>query len=72
MKNDTEITDIVEMIRNGRVDQPVPEPTPAQRSNESLRKLQDIIDSVSRGENAEINEGEYLELSQYLKSLFVT
>ena len=54
------------------VDQPVPEPTPAQRSNESLRKLQDIIDSVSRGENAEINEGEYLELSQYLKSLFVT
>jgi len=52
--------------------QPVPEPTPVQRSNEPLRKLQDIIDSVSRGENAEINEGEYLELSQYLKSLFVT
>ena len=25
MKNDTEITDIVEMVRNGRVSQPVPE-----------------------------------------------
>ena len=25
MKNNTEITDIVEMIRNGKVDQPVPE-----------------------------------------------
>jgi hypothetical protein len=43
-----------------------------QSNNESVRKLQDIIDSVSRGEKVELNEGEYLQLSDYLKGLFVS
>jgi hypothetical protein len=51
---------------------PTPEPTTNQRNNESVRKLQDIIDSVSRGEKVELNEGEYLQLSDYLKRSFVS
>ena len=49
-----------------------PEPTPTQRNNESVRKLQDVIDSLSRGEKIEINEGEYLQLSDFLKRSFVS
>ena len=56
--------------------EPTPEATPeqttSQSNNESVRKLQDIIDSLSRGEKVEINEGEYLELSQSLKGFFVS
>ena len=51
---------------------PTPEPTPTQRNNESVRKLQDVIDSLSRGEKIEINEGEYLQLSDFLKRSFVS
>ena len=51
---------------------PTPEPTTGQINNESVRKLQDIIDSVSRGEKVELNEGEYLQLSDYLKRSFVS
>jgi hypothetical protein len=51
---------------------PTPEPTTNQRNNESVRKLQDIIDSVSRGEKVELNEGEYLQLSGSLKGFFVS
>ena len=49
-----------------------PEQTPTQRTNESVRKFQDIIDSLSRGEKVELNEGEYLQLSDYLKRSFVS
>jgi hypothetical protein len=56
--------------------EPTPEATPEQTTNqinnESVRKLQDIIDSVSRGDKVEINEGEYLQLSQSLKGFFVS
>jgi len=52
--------------------EPEPEPTPVQQSNDSVRKLQDMIDSVSRGEKPELNEGEYLQLSQSLKEFFVS
>jgi len=48
------------------------EQTTTQRTNESVRKLQNIIDSLSRGEKFEINEGEYLQLSDYLKRSFVS
>jgi hypothetical protein len=51
---------------------PTPEQTTNQRNNESVRKLQDIIDSVSRGEKVELNEGEYLQLSGSLKGFFVS
>jgi len=51
---------------------PTPEQTTSQINNESVRKLQDIIDSLSRGEKVEINEGEYLQLSDYLKRSFVS
>jgi hypothetical protein len=51
---------------------PTPEQTTSQINNESVRKLQDIIDSVSRGEKVELNEGEYLQLSDYLKRSFVS
>ena len=51
---------------------PTPETTVTQRNNESVRKLQDVIDSLSRGEKVELNEGEYLELSDYLKRSFVS
>ena len=51
---------------------PTPEQTTSQSNNESVRKLQDIIDSVSRGEKVELNEGEYLQLSDYLKRSFVS
>jgi hypothetical protein len=60
------------------VAEPTPEPTPehttsqSQSNNESVRKLQDIIDSLSRGEKVELNEGEYLQLSDYLKRSFVS
>jgi hypothetical protein len=49
-----------------------PEQTPTQRTNASVRKFQDIIDSLSRGEKYEINEGDYLQLSDYLKRSFVS
>ena len=52
--------------------EPTPEPTTTQINNESVRKLQDIIDSLSRGEKVELNEGEYLQLSDYLKRSFVS
>ena len=48
------------------------EPVLTQINNESLRKFQDIIDSVSRGEKYELNEGEYLQLSNYLKRSLVS
>ena len=51
---------------------PTPEQTTSQINNESVRKLQDIIDSVSRGDKVEINEGEYLQLSGSLKGFFVS
>ena len=60
---------------------PEPEPTPEQTTtqrtttpsnNASVRKFQDIIDSLSRGEKPELNEGEYLQLSDYLKRSFVS
>jgi hypothetical protein len=49
-----------------------PEVTPTQKSNESVRKLQEIIDAASRGEKPDLNEGEYLQLSQSLKGFFVS
>ena len=52
--------------------EPTPEQTPTQRTNASVRKFQDIIDSLSRGEKYELNEGEYLQLSDYLKRSFVS
>jgi hypothetical protein len=54
--------------------EPEPEPTKGttQKNNESVSKLQDIIDSVARGEKPELNEGEYLRLSQSLKGFFVS
>ena len=52
--------------------EPTPEPTTTQINNESVRKLQDIIDSLSRGEKVELNEGEYLQLSGSLKGFFVS
>jgi hypothetical protein len=57
---------------SGPTPEPTPEPTTCQSNNESVRKLQDIIDSVSRGEKVELNEGEYLQLSQSLKGFFVS
>ena len=57
---------------SGPTPEPTPEPTTCQSNNESVRKLQDIIDSVSRGEKVEINEGEYLQLSGSLKRFFVS
>jgi len=56
----------------GPTPEPTPEPTTTQSNNASLRKLRDIIDSVSRGEKPELNEGEYLQLSDYLKRSFVS
>jgi hypothetical protein len=50
--------------------EPEPEPDPVQQSNESVRVLQDMIDSIARGEKPELNEGEYLQLSQSLKGFF--
>jgi hypothetical protein len=52
--------------------EPTPEQTTTQRTNASVRKFQDIIDSLSRGEKFELNEGEYLQLSDYLKRSFVS
>jgi len=49
-----------------------PEQNTVQKNNESVRKLQNIIDSLSRGEKYELNEGEYLQLSDYLKRSFVS
>ena len=57
---------------SGPTPEPTPEATTNQINNESVRKLQDIIDSVSRGEKVELNEGEYLQLSQSLKGFFVS
>ena len=57
---------------SGPTPEQTPEQTTTQRNNESVRKLQDIIDSVSRGEKVEINEGEYLQLADYLKRSFVS
>jgi hypothetical protein len=61
--------------RDGSEQTPEQEQTPgqttAQRNNQSARKLQDIIDSLSRGEKYDINEGEHLQLSDYLKRSFV-
>ena len=56
MKNDTEITDIVELIRNGRVDQTVPEQelnfdagfTPAPHVWKNAREECITIDGVRR------------------------
>jgi hypothetical protein len=50
--------------------EPEPEPDPVQQSNESVRLLQDMIDSIAHGEKPELNEGEYLQLSQSLKGFF--
>jgi len=53
------------------VPEPVPEePTPTQQSNDSVRMLQDMIDTIARGEKPDMNEGEYLRLSQSLKGFF--
>jgi hypothetical protein len=52
--------------------EPTPEQTTTQINNESVRKFQDIIDSLSMGEKYELNEGEYLQLSDYLKRSFVS
>jgi hypothetical protein len=53
------------------VPEPVPEePTPTQQSNDSVRFLQDMIDTIARGEKPDMNEGEYLRLSQSLKGFF--
>mgnify|MGYP006143232963 CR=1 FL=1 len=57
---------------SGPTPEPTPEATTNQINNESVRKLQDIIDSVSRGDKVEINEGEYLQLSGSLKGFFVS
>ena len=57
---------------SGPTPEPTPEPTTTQINNESVRKLQDIIDSLSRGEKVELNEGEYLQLSGSLKGFFVS
>ena len=56
----------------GPTPEATPEHTTSQSNNESVRKLQDIIDSLSRGEKVELNEGEYLQLSDYLKRSFVS
>jgi hypothetical protein len=50
--------------------EPEPEPESEPMNKQSLMKLQGIIDYVSRGEKYEINEGEYIQLSQYLKDLY--
>jgi len=42
------------------------------QNNTSVRKLQDVIDDLARGGNPEMNEGEYIMLSQYLGELFVS
>ena len=49
---------------------PEPELTPTQKNNESVRKLQEIIEAAA--EKSEINEGEYLQLAQSLKGFFVS
>ena len=41
-------------------------------NNTSVRKLQDVIDDLARGGNPEMDEGEYIMLSQYLGELFVS
>ena len=52
--------------------EPEPEMTPTQKNNDSIRKLQEIIDAVTRGETPELNEGDYLQLSQSLKEFYVS
>lgn len=57
--------------------QQTPSPPCAQRqktqqNNESVRNLQDVIDALARGDNPEMNEGEYLKLSQSLSEFFVS
>ena len=42
------------------------------QNNTSVRKLQEVIDDLARGGNPEMNEGEYIMLSQYLGELFVS
>jgi hypothetical protein len=43
-----------------------------KKTNGSVRKMQEIIDALSRGEKPELNEGDYLEISNDLKNLYVS
>jgi len=49
---------------------PVPEPTQTEINNESLKKLQEIIEAAA--EKSEINEGEYLQLAKSLQGFYVS
>jgi len=50
--------------------EPVPEQTQTEIDNESLKKLQEIIEAAA--EKSEINEGEYLQLAKSLKGFYVS
>jgi len=62
---------------------PVPEPPPpihpvsitihsVEDHNNAVRKLQDMIDSVSSGDSFTLNEGDYLELSGVLGKMYIS
>ena len=50
--------------------EPAPEPTQTDIDNDSLKKIQEIIEAAA--EKSEINEGEYLQLSKSLLGLYVS
>lgn len=43
-----------------------------KKTNGSIRKMQEIIDVLSRDEKPELNEGDYLEISNYLTNMYVS
>ena len=50
-----------------------PEPTGEEKkTNGSIRKIQEIIDALARGEKPDMNEGDYLDISNDLKTLYVS
>jgi hypothetical protein len=64
---------------------PVPEPPPpppihpvsitihsVEDHNNAVRKLQNMIDSVSSGDSFTLNEGDYLELSGVLGKMYIS
>jgi hypothetical protein len=64
---------------------PVPEPPPpppihpvsitihsVEDHNNAVRKLQDMVDSVSSGDSFTLNEGDYLELSGVLGKMYIS
>ena len=81
------ISEIQEMLSVIHGD-PVPEPPPpihpvsitihsvdvysVEDHNNAVRKLQDMIDSVSSGDSFTLNEGDYLELSGVLGKMYIS